>query len=90
MAYEISLSKKTDKTGRAELLIRMRLGKIAQRAKTGLRVFTKHVREESYISIKGRSSTRLVITVPRSKTPEAYHTEEVKKQLEELIAFIDL
>ena len=90
MAYEISLSKKTDKTGRAELLIRMRLGKIAQRAKTGLRVFTKHVREESYISIKGRSSTRLVITVPRSKTPEAYHTEEVKKQLDELISFIDL
>ena len=90
MAYEISLSKKTDKTGRAELLIRMRLGKTAQRAKTGLRVFTKHVREESYISIKGRSSTRLVITVPRSKTPEAYHTEEVKKQLDELISFIDL
>lgn len=89
MAYEISLSKKTDKTGRAELLIRMRLGRIAQRAKTGLRVFIKHVREESYISIKGRPSTRLVIIVPRLKTPEAYHTEEVKKKLDELIAFID-
>ena len=89
MAYEISLSKKVDKTGRAELLIKLRLGNINQRAKTGLRVFTKHVREETYISPKGRPSTRLVIAVPRAKTPEAYHTEETKKKLEELIAHID-
>ena len=89
MAYEISLSKKTDKAGRAELLIRMRLNGISQRAKSGLHIYTKHVREESYISSKGRPSTRLVITVPRSKFPEAIHTEEVKKQLDELIKFID-
>ena len=89
MAYEITLSKKTDKAGRAELLIRMRLNGISQRAKSGLHIYTKHVREESYISSKGRPSTRLVITVPRSKFPEAIHTEEVKKQLDELIKFID-
>ena len=86
MAYEISLSKKSDKAGRAELLIKLRLGSINQRAKTGLFVFTKHVREESYMSSKGRPSTRLVIVVPRLKNPEAAHTEEVKRKLEELIA----
>lgn len=53
MAYEITLSKKTDKAGRAELLIRMRLNGISQRAKSGLHIYTKHVREESYISSKG-------------------------------------
>ena len=89
MAYEISLSKKSDKAGRAELLIKLRLGSINQRAKTGLFVFTKHVREESYMSSKGRPSTRLVIVVPRLKNPEAAHTEEVKRKLEELIAHID-
>ena len=89
MAYEISLSKKSDKAGRAELLIKLRLGSINQRAKTGLFVFTKHVREESYMSSKGRPSTRLVIVVPRLKNPEAAHTEEVKRKLDELIAHID-
>ena len=69
--------------------IRLRLGGIDQQAATGLRVFAKHVREEKYTSTKGRSSKRLVIAVPRLKNPEAHHSEEMKKQLEELIAFVD-
>ena len=89
MAYEISTTKKTDKAGRVELSIRLRLGGIDQQAATGLRVFAKHVREEKYTSTKGRSSKRLVIAVPRLKNPEAHHSEETKKQLEELIAFVD-
>ena len=89
MAYEISTSKKADKFGRVELSIRLRLGKIDQQATTGLRVFEKHVREENYTSTKGRSSKRLVIAVPRLKSPEANHTDEIKMRLQELIRFID-
>ena len=48
MAYEISTTKKTDKAGRVELSIRLRLGGIDQQAATGLRVFAKHVREEKW------------------------------------------
>ena len=89
MAYEVSLSKKVDNSGRAELLIRARFGNIEQRAKTGLRIFTKHVREESYTSVKGRPATRLVITIPRAKNSEAFRSEEVKIKLGELIKYID-
>jgi len=89
MSYELSLSKKTNKSGRAELLLRLRLGNIDQRAKTGLWVFTKHVREEKYISSKKRNSKRLVIDIPRLRNQETRHSQEVKKRLKELIEYVD-
>lgn len=76
-------------SGRAELLLRLRLGKIDQRAKTGLWVFTKHVREEKYISSKKRNSKRLVIDIPRLRNLETRHTQEVQKRLKELLRYVD-
>ena len=90
MSYELSLSKKINESGRAELLLRLRLGNIDQRAKTGLWVFTKHVREEKYISSKKRNSKRLVIDVPRLRNLETRHTQEVQKRLKELIRYVDV
>ena len=89
MSYELSLSKKTDLSGRAELLLRLRLGNIDQRAKTGLWVYTKHVREEKYISSKKRNSKRLVIDIPRLRNQETRHTQEVQKRLKELLRYVD-
>lgn len=89
MSYELSLSKKTDLSGRAELLLRLRLGNIDQRAKTGLWVYTKHVREEKYINSKKRNSKRLVIDIPRLRNQETRHTQEVKKRLKELLRYVD-
>lgn len=89
MSYELSLSKKIDMSGRAELLLRLRLGNIDQRAKTGLWVFTKHVREEKYISSKKRNSKRLVIDIPRLRNQETRHTQEVQKRLKELLRYVD-
>ena len=89
MSYEISLSRKTDWANRSELIIRLRLGSIDQRAKSGLRVFTKHVREEKYISSKNRHARRLVIDIPRLRNQETRHTQEVKQQLKELIEYVD-
>ena len=90
MSYEISLSKKTDRAGRAELSLRLRLGKIDQQSRTGLRIFTGHTREERYISSKNRTAKRIVIFVPRLRSPETRHTQEMKKRLEELIDYVDL
>ena len=89
MSYELSLSKKTDLSGRAELLLRLRLGNIDQRAKTGLWVYTKHVREEKYISSKKRNSKRLVIDIPRLRNQETRHTQEVQKRLKDLLRYVD-
>ena len=89
MSYELSLSKKTDMSGRAELLLRLRLGNIDQRAKTGLWVYTKHVREEKYISSKKRNSKRLVIDIPRLRNQETRHTQEVQKRLKDLLRYVD-
>ena len=76
-------------SGRAELLLRLRLGNIDQRAKTGLWVFTKHVREEKYISSKKRNSKRLVIDIPRLRNLETRHSQEVQKRLKELLRYVD-
>lgn len=76
-------------SGRAELLLRLRLGNIDQRAKTGLWVYTKHVREEKYISSKKRNSKRLVIDIPRLRNQETRHTQEVQKRLKELLRYVD-
>ncbi|MBR5118399.1 MAG: site-specific integrase [Muribaculaceae bacterium] len=89
MAYEISISKKVDNTGRSELSLRLRLGKIDQQASTHLFVCTQHVRWENYVSAKGRKSRRLVLKVSRLKTDEVQHTEDVKKQLDDMLVFID-
>lgn len=89
MSYEISLSRKTDRRGRAELFLRLRLGKIDQRAKTRLKVFTKHVREEKYISCKNRASTRIVFDIPRLRNRETRHTQDMKERLEDLIDYVD-
>jgi len=89
MAYEISISKKTDNTGRSELSLRLRLGKVDQQASTHLYVNPQHVRWEDYVSSKGRKSKRLVLKTSRLKTDEVQHTEDVKKKLEDLLEFID-
>lgn len=89
MAYEISISKKTDNTGRSELSLRLRLGKVDQQASTHLFVNPQHVRWENYVSSKGRKSKRLVLKISRLKTDEVQHTEDVKKQLDDLLEFID-
>lgn len=89
MAYEISISKKVDNTGRSELSLRLRLGKIDQQASTHLFVCPQHVRWENYVSSKGRKSKRLVLKVSRLKTDEVQHTEDVKKQLDDMLVFID-
>ena len=89
MAYEITISKKVDKTGRSELSLRLRLGKVDQQASTHLFVCRQHVRWENYVSSKGRKSKRLVLKISRLKTDEVQHTEDVKKQLDNLLEFID-
>lgn len=89
MAYEISISKKVDNTGRSELSLRLRLGKIDQQASTHLFVNSQHVRWENYVSSKGRKSKRLVLKISRLKTDEVQHTEDVKKQLDDMLEFID-
>lgn len=89
MAYEISISKKVDNTGRSELSLRLRLGKIDQQASTHLFVNPQHVRWENYVSSKGRKSKRLVLKISRLKTDEVQHTEDVKKQLDDMLEFID-
>ena len=89
MAYEISISKKVDNTGRSELSLRLRLGKIDQQASTHLFVNPQHVRWEKYVSSKGRKSKRLVLKISRLKTDEVQHTEDVKKQLDDMLEFID-
>ena len=89
MAYEISISKKIDKTGRSELSLRLRLGQIDQQASTHLFVNPAHVRWESYLSSKGRKSKRLVITISRLKTAEVQHTVEVKERLENMLVYLD-
>lgn len=89
MAYELSISKKVDATGRSELSLRLRLGKIDQQASTHLYVNPQHTRQESYLSPKGRKSKRLVLVVSRNKTSEVHHTEEVKEKLDCLIAYLD-
>lgn len=89
MAYEISISKKTDNTGRSELSLRLRLGKIDQQASTHLFVNPQHVRWEDYVSSKGRKSKRLVLKTSRLKTEEVQHTEEVKKKLDDMLEFVD-
>lgn len=89
MAYEISISKRIDNTGRAELSLRLRLGKVDQQASTHLFVNPQHVRWENYVSSKGRKSKRLVLKTSRLKTDEVQHTEYVKKQLDDMLEFID-
>ena len=89
MAYEISISKRIDNTGRAELSLRLRLGKVDQQASTHLFVNPQHVRWENYVSSKGRKSKRLVLKISRLKTDEVQHTEDVKKQLDDMLEFID-
>ena len=89
MAYEISISKKVNNTGRSELSLRLRLGKIDQQASTHLFVNPQHVRWENYVSSKGRKSKRLVLKTSRLKTDEVQHTEDVKKQLDDMLEFID-
>ena len=89
MAYEISISKRIDNTGRAELSLRLRLGKVDQQASTHLFVNPQHLRWENYVSSKGRKSKRLVLKTSRLKTDEVQHTDEVKKQLDDMLEFID-
>lgn len=89
MAYEISISKKIDNTGRSELSLHLRLGKIDQQASTHLFVNPQHLRWENYVSSKGRKSKRLVLKTSRLKTDEVQHTEDVKKQLDDMLEFID-
>ena len=89
MAYEISISKRIDNTGRAELSLRLRLGKVDQQASTHLFVNPQHLRWENYVSSKSRKSKRLVLKTSRLKTDEVQHTEYVKKQLDDMLEFID-
>ena len=49
----------------------------------------QHVRWENYVSSKGRKSKRLVLKTSRLKTDEVQHTEYVKKQLDDMLEFID-
>jgi len=49
----------------------------------------QHVRWENYVSSKGRKSKRLVLKISRLKTDEVQHTEDVKKQLDNMLEFID-
>ena len=89
MAYGLSISKKVNITGRSELQLRLRLGKVDQQASTHLFVNPQHVRWEHYLSSKGRKSKRLVLSIARLKTPEVQHTAEIKESLERMIAHID-
>ena len=89
MAYELSLSKKTDATGRSEIKLRLRLGKIDQQAATHLFVNPQFVRWETYISSKRRTSKRLVLVNSRNKTPEVVHTADVKERLDQLMEHLD-
>lgn len=89
MAYELSISKKVNVTGRSELQLRLRLGKVDQQASTHLFVNPQHTRWEHYYSSKGRKSKRLVLTIARIKTPEVQHTTETKIRLDQMIAHID-
>ena len=72
MAYEISISKKVDNTGRSELSLRLRLGKIDQQASTHLFVNSQHVRWENYVSSKGRKSKRLENISPEDRRSATY------------------
>ena len=89
MAYELSISPKIDATGRSEIKLRLRLGKIDQQAPTHLFVNPQHVRLETYISSKRRTSKRLVLISSRNKTPEVHHTDEVKERLDSLMEYLD-
>lgn len=89
MAYELSISPKIDTTGRSEIKLRIRLGKIDQQAPTHLFVNPQHVRWETYVSSKRRTSKRLVLLSSRNKTPEVLHTAEVKERLDLLMQFLD-
>ena len=89
MAYELSISPKIDATGRSEIKLRLRLGKIDQQAPTHLFVNPQHVRWETYISSKRRTSKRLVLVSSRNKTPEVQHTAEVKGRLDLLVEYLD-
>lgn len=89
MAYELSISPKIDATGRSEIKLRLRLGKIDQQAPTHLFVNPQHVRWETYISSKRRTSKRLVLISSRNKTPEVHHTDEVKERLDSLMEYLD-
>lgn len=88
MAYEISLSKKVDKNNKSEIKLRLRLGKIQQKANTRLYICPKFVYTEMYIS-KGRKCERLIIKTPRFKTEEVKQADDVKEKLDNLIKHIE-
>lgn len=78
-----------DATGRSEIKLRLRLGRIDQQAPTHLFVNPQHVRWETYVSSKRRTSKRLVLLSSRNKTTEVLHTAEGKERLERLIEYLD-
>lgn len=68
MSFELGIGKKKNRQGRVELSVRFRLGKIDYQARTNLWIAPSFVKEEKYISPKGRQATRLVLTTSRNKT----------------------
>lgn len=89
MSFELGIGKKKNRQGRVELSVRFRLGKIDFQARTNLWIAPTFVKEEKYISPKGRQATRLVLTTSRTKTEEAIHADEVKEVWNNLLTYID-
>lgn len=89
MSFELGIGKKKNRQGRVELSVRFRLGKIDFQARTNLWIAPSFVKEEKYISPKGRQATRLVLTSSRTKTEEAVNADEVKDKWNNLLTYID-
>lgn len=89
MSFELGVGKKKNRQGRVELSVRFRLGKIDFQARTNLWIAPAFVKEEKYISPKGRQATRLVLTTSRTKTDEAVHADEIKEMWNNLLTYID-
>ena len=80
---------KLTQLGRSEIKLRFRLSKIDQQAPTHLFVNPQHVRWETYVSSKRRTSKRLVLLSSHNKTPKVLHTAEVKERLKQLMEYLD-
>lgn len=89
MSFELGIGRKKNRQGRVELSVRFRLGKIDYQARTNLWIAPTFVKEEKYISPKGRQATRLILTTSRNKTDEAINADEVKEKWNNLLTYID-
>ena len=89
MAFEISIGKKKNSTGRVAISLRFRMGKVDQQSKTNLWISPAMVKTEKYITEKKKKATRLVIVSSRNKTQEALHADDVRVKLNNIIAYVE-